>query len=168
MPKNLILDLRMRLTNNECRGDYKDDGHGAGSLFKELIDDYNMGVISGQDWWAITAWPDSRFRGPVAWCLLRPEPRYLPTLRVGTYTAPEWRRRGIGKLLMNECVRLAQRQGYERVIASPWNVQSLSFFSSAGFGIVTRHGGGMSGLAEVDVPREPVARLPWRCRPPEV
>ncbi len=168
LPKSLILDLRLRLTNNECRGDLKDDGHGAGSLFRELIDDYNMGVVSAKDWWAITVWPESsRFKGPIAWCLLRPEPRYTPTFRIGVYTAPEWRKRGIGRLLINESLQVAQRLGYERIIASPWNYRSLSFFRSAGLETVTLPMPGMSGLAEIDVPSEPVPRLPLRCRSPE-
>jgi len=168
LPKNLILDLRNRLTNNEGRDDRKDDGRGAGSLFRELIDDYNMGIISGHEWWAITVWPSSSFwRGPVAWMLLRPEPRYLPTLRVGTYTDPSWRNRGLGKLLNNEAMRVGHQQGYKRLVASPWNKRSDAFFRAAGYAVLCPYGGGLSALAELDIPEECPARLPWRCRPPE-
>jgi GNAT superfamily N-acetyltransferase len=168
LDKRVILDLRLNLTNSEERGDYKDDGHGAGSLFKDLIDDYNLGLNPGGDWWAITVWPEgSRFSGPVAWCLLRPRLGYVPSLVMGFYTHPNWRQRGIAKLLNNEAARLAHQLGYKRLVASPWNERSLAFFSAAGYDIITRCGGGMSGLAQLDIPEARPSRLPWRCRPPE-
>ena len=169
LPRELVRDLRFRLTNNEARGDTKDNGHGVSSLFKELIDDESIGVISGDDWWAITVWPAGSRPGPVAWCLLRPEGGHrTPTFRIGSYTAPEWRSRGIGRMMVNEAARLAHRFGFHKLTASPWNKRSESFFKSAGFDIiVSPSGGGMSGLAEMYVNSAP-ARVPWRCRPPEV
>jgi GNAT superfamily N-acetyltransferase len=160
--------LRVNLTNHETRGDCKDDGVPAGSQFKRLIDEANEGEVSTLDWHTVIAWPEgSRFPGPIAWCLLRPVRCYLPTLRIGTYTSPRWRRRNIGRVLINEAVRLAHQLGIQRVVASPWNDTSLGFFTSVGFEVLCRHGGGMSGLAELDVPATRPNRLPWRCRAPE-
>lgn len=170
LPKQLILDLRNRLTNSGERGDLTDVGANAGSLMRELIDDYNIGVANATDWWVITVWPQgSQHRGPVAWCLLRPEPsRYAPTFRIAVYTSPAWRKRGLGALLVNEATRLSHRLGIGRITASPWNGRSDTFFKSAGFQLVCARSEGMSALAELDVPSECPARLPWRCRPPEV
>lgn len=168
LPKPVILALRRDLTNDGGRGDTKDDGVSAGSLFRELIDDYNLGITHADDWWAITVWPEgSRYNGPIAWMLLRPEARHLPTFRVGAYTHPAWRKRGIARLLNNEATRLAHRLGYKRLVASPWNARSDAFFRATGYAILCPYGGGMSALAEIDVPEDLPARLPWRCRSPE-
>lgn len=168
LPRELLLDLRNRLTNHEGRGDRKDDGIGAGSLMRELIDDYIMGVISAQGWWVVTVWPEgSRYRGPVAWCLLRPESRSTPTMKLGFYTDPSWRKRGLGRLIVNEVLRLCNRIHIERVTASPWNITSHCFFEGAGFATMCRYNSGMGALSEMDVPNVPPARLPWRCRAPE-
>jgi len=166
LPKQLIQDLRLRLTNHECRGDVKDDGIGAGSRMRELIDDYNMGIFDGEGWWAITAWPVGSRPGPIGWCLLTPDQYHLTTLRTAFYVDPAWRKRGIGAMLANEAARTAHRRGYNRLSASPWNRRSLSFFRSAGFTILATHASGFGGAAEILI-NEPPPRLPWRCRPPE-
>ena len=166
LSKSLVFDLRMHLTNSGDRGDLKDDGVGAGSLFRDLIDQYNDGLQSGQDWWAVTAWQSSDRLEPIAWCLLRPESScVVPTFRTGIYTQARWRNRGIGRILINESIRLGHRLGYSRLVASPWNQRSESFFESAGFSTIAPRCGAMSGLAEFDINDCP-DRLPWRCRPP--
>ena len=170
LTRELVRDLRNRLTNSDSRGDCKDDGVGAGSLMRGLIDDANTHLYGNPDeWWVITVWPQgSQHKGPVAWCLLRPESCACPTLRCAFYTASAWRNRGIGALLVNESLHLARRLGYDRLCASPWNARSRSFFKSAGFETICAGGGGMSALVEYDVPEELPARPPWRCRQPEV
>jgi len=167
LDRSTVNALKLNLTNNGARGDLKDDGVPAGSLFRKLIDDAQLGIANTSEWWAVTAWPGgSLYAGPVAWCLLRPEVRHLPTLRTGFYTGPQWRARGIARLLNNEAARLAHQLGYKRLVASPWNARSLAFFRAAGYGILCTYGGGMSSLAEMEIDEKP-ARLPWRCRLPE-
>jgi GNAT superfamily N-acetyltransferase len=178
VPGQLLLDLRLNLTNHVARGDRKDDGEPAGSLFRELIDDHNIGLANSEGWWIVTCWPDvmhavqPRALLPVAWMLMRPEARYLrPTFRVGAYTHPSWRQRGVGKLLNNEAVRLAHRLGYKRLVAVPWNAKSTSFFRSVGYDTPYGCDNSVHSVRPVavklDVPDACPARLPWRCRPPE-
>jgi GNAT superfamily N-acetyltransferase len=166
LPKQLVLDLRLRLTNHESRGDLLDSGVGGGSRMRELIDDYGYGIQSGENWWVITVWPEGSRPGPIAWCLLIPDERRLDSLRCAFYVDPCWRKRGIGAMLANEATRVAHRRGYSRLAASPWNQRSLSFFQSAGFDILATHASGFGGFAEINITGCP-PRLPWRCRPPE-
>jgi GNAT superfamily N-acetyltransferase len=168
LPKQLLLSLRLNLTNSADRGDCKDDGVGAGSAFRELIDDYNMGIVPATGWWAITVWPEgSRYEGPIAWCLLRPRDNSVRSLVMGFYTHPTWRQRGIARLLNNEAARLAHQLGYKRLVASPWNERSVAFFRSVGYESIIKSGGGLHGYAELNITDERPARLPWRCRAPE-
>ncbi len=168
--KETVLLLR-NLTNHEIRGDFKDNGNGAGSLFRHLIDDVNDGTEPVEGWWAIVAWPEgSRFSGPIAWCLLRPERRHLPgpTVNLGTYVRHDWRRRGLGRALANEATRLAHLLGFKHIVASPWNKRSEAFFKGLCCNITCQYTPGMAGTAEFNVPEHRPARLPWRCRPPEI
>ena len=112
LPKQLVLDLRLRLTNHESRGDLLDSGVGGGSRMRELIDDYGYGIQSGENWWVITVWPEGSRPGPIAWCLLIPDERRLDSLRCAFYVDPCWRKRGIGAMLANEATRVAHRRGY--------------------------------------------------------
>jgi L-amino acid N-acyltransferase YncA len=47
----------------------------------------------------------------------RPRPAYSPTVEDSVYVHADWRGRGVGRLLLDELVRLAQAHGFHSVMA---------------------------------------------------
>ncbi len=132
--RSLVLQLRLWLTNDPDRGDFKDDGVPAGSLLKEMVDDANLGIIGTDGWWVVTCWPvDETPLRPMGWCLLHPVDEALD---VSLYVDPDWRRRGVGSDVIIEASRLARHLGCSRLLASPWNSGAAAFFSRCGFASV--------------------------------
>lgn len=169
---DLVERLARTMTNSPSRGDAADDGTDTGSRFRDMLEDYARGHLDPFGHWVVSAWPEPRYdrQVPVAWSLLEPEWSFEDNdspLRIGFYTDPTWRRRGLGKLLLNEILRLAHRLGTRRLIAHPWNKRSTAFFSGLGFDIVFNYQKDIGGLAEMLVPNVIPVRLPWLCRAPD-
>lgn len=165
LPHNLIMELIASLTNDERRGDHCDDGEPAGSHMRHVLDDFLTGYAKTGHW-ASVAYPlGSRHRGPLAWAMLEPDYYRTDAIKVGFYCDPAWRRKGLGRLLIDECVRLAHRLGHRRLVACPWNASSHAFFLGAGFTSVN-HYGEFSGLSELEVPRALPPRPRLQCEEP--
>ena len=47
----------------------------------------------------------------------RPRPAYSPTVEDSVYVREDWRGRGVGKLILEELIRLAQAHGFHSVMA---------------------------------------------------
>lgn len=162
LSKALLRTLGGQLTNSKGRGDLLDDGTFGGSGMLETVA-MALQDRPTADAWAITCWVDAPLRAaPLAWCTLATEGHcHVPTLGCAFYVAPGWRRRGLGRLLVNEGTRLAHQLGYRRLIGFPWNSSSSAFYSGLGFDIVSTQCGSMTGLAELAVPDQRPKRMPW-------
>jgi GNAT superfamily N-acetyltransferase len=124
------------LTNDPDRGDIRDDGSWAGSLFRSQLDERLMGESFPNS--HIVLATHFRYAG---WCMVTRhdlDPNtgrklQVPSATVGFYVHPDFRRQGVGRRLIQEACEVAQKNGIGRLLANPWNQRSLSFFQSCGF-----------------------------------
>jgi GNAT superfamily N-acetyltransferase len=150
----------MGLTNDVARGDVRDTGRSAASVFKRKLDERLMGERF-PDTWAIIA--KDRFRH-AGWCLLQRhpyvDPEYgqpitVPTASIGFYVHPDYRRQGLGFRLIQEASDHARNIGAARLLANTWNRSSRSFFLRAGFLELTKYVSGCShGIAVLELTSE--------------
>lgn len=156
LDRSMLLNLQ-GLTNSGDRGDVKDDGRGAGSVFRRYLDERLCGQSNlPHDCWAVLAydWLDL-----CAWSMLTrrdrdPEGRAFSTPPgvVGFYVRPTHRRRGLGLGLIQRTSDHARKNGMQRLLANPWNRSSLSFFLSAGFTVMEEYVPGVChGVAYKDL-----------------
>lgn len=139
------------LTNDPQRGDVRDTGSAAGSLFRNQLDDRlcgesfpNSEVIIARPKWNL------RYAG---WCMMTrhdidPETGrrlLVPSAQVGFYVHPDFRRQGLGRRLIQEAQDLARKTGVGRLLANPWNASSRTFFLSCGFQELQCYVSGFSG-----------------------
>lgn len=155
------LNALAALTNHPDRGDKRDSGDPAGSLFRNQLDDRLMGE-SFPNSQVIIAKEAFRYAG---WCMVT---RYdidpdsgrklnVPSGQVGFYVHPDFRRLGLGKSLLLEAQDLARKTGIGRLLANPWNKSSAAFFKSVGFDEVECYVTGWNhGVASIDVEPMPV------------
>jgi phosphinothricin acetyltransferase len=68
----------------------------------------------------------------------RDRPAYAPTVEDSVYVDRDWRGKGAGRLLLDELVRLAARQGFHSVIARTAgdNRPSIGLHLACGFNLV--------------------------------
>jgi L-amino acid N-acyltransferase len=68
----------------------------------------------------------------------RPRPAYSTTVEDSVYLAPEFQRRGIGRLVLGELIRLASLHGFHSVIAriTGDNEASIALHAACGFELV--------------------------------
>lgn len=155
------LQALLPLTNSPERGDARDGctwGHDTGSSFREILQDALRGYPRRRRSWAVVAYEVDR---PVGWCLVTDTPYDLetsadvsaPTASVGFYVAPSHRRQGVGTRLLAEARRVAADNGFERVVAQPWNERGTAFFVSCGFVLRREFSSmhGQQGVAEAGV-----------------
>lgn len=147
------------LTNSPDRGDRRDSGTPAGSLFRNQLDDRLMGesfpnshVVIAKHGFRTAGWamvtrhdidPDTGRKLTV------------PSGQVGFYVHPDFRRQGVGRCLLREAQDLARIIGIGRLLANPWNKSSAAFFKSVGFEELEHYVTGWNhGVAAIDI--EPV------------
>jgi L-amino acid N-acyltransferase len=70
--------------------------------------------------------------------MFRDRPAYATTVEDSVYVDDRWRRRGVGRLMLDELVRLAVAQGFHTVIArcSGDNNPSIALHEACGFTLV--------------------------------
>lgn len=125
------------LTNDASRGDVRDTGGGAGSHFRNVLDD-RMCDGSYPNTWVVIVSEGNRY---VAWCMVKRHDRdpingrpfNVPTASVGFYVDPDFRRLGLGTRLIQAASEVARKNGMGRLLANPWNKSSNAFFQSCGF-----------------------------------
>lgn len=144
------------LTNAPERGDVRDSGFAAGSLFRNQLDERLMGesfpnttVVLAKHHFRLAGWsmltrhdldPDTGRK------LL------VPSAQVGFYVHPDFRRQGLGKQLLQEAQVTARKLGIGRLLANPWNKSSHSFFHSCGFEDVQEYVSGFNhGIAALSL-----------------
>lgn len=132
-----VLKRLHELTNSPLRGDVRDNGDGAGSHFRNVLDDALCGeshphswVVVARDRFRVAGWSmvTSHLRDPLDGKRLS-----VPTGAVGFYVHPDFRRQGLGLCLIQEVSEVARINGMGRLLANPWNRTSNSFFQAAGF-----------------------------------
>lgn len=151
-----ILKRLFELTNSPDRGDRRDTGDAAGSLFRNQLDDRlcgesfpNSHVVLARHHVRLAGWsmvtrhdidPDTGKR------------LVVPSGQVGFYVHPNYRRQGLGKQLLQGAQDLAREIGIGRLLANPWNKSSAAFFKSVGFEEVTEYiSGWRGGVAAIDI-----------------
>lgn len=149
------------LTNSGDRGDVRDNGTSAGSLFRNQIDDRLMGesfpnshVVLAKEHFKYAGWamvtrhdidPDTGRK------------LHVPSGQVGFYVHPDFRRQGLGRSLLLEAQEVARKTGIGRLLANPWNKSSAAFFKSVGFDEVECYVTGWShGIAALDIEPAPI------------
>jgi len=151
----VVLRRLYDLTNSPDRGDVRDDGLSAGSLFRSQLDDRLMGESFPNSHVVLA----SHFRY-AGWCMVTRHDFDLETGRrltvpnamVGFYVRPEFRRQGVGKRLIQEASEVARKNGVGRLLANTWNKSSRSFFLSCGFEEVEFYvPGWVRGVAALDL-----------------
>lgn len=65
----------------------------------------------------------------------RPRPAYSTTVEDSVYVHPDWRGQGVGRLLLEELVRLAQAHGFHSIIARivDGHEASIALHAACGF-----------------------------------
>jgi L-amino acid N-acyltransferase len=88
----------------------------------------------------LVAESDRTIAGFATYGLFRPWPAYSHTVEHSVYTAPEFRRRGIARLLMTELIALARSGGLHAMVGGvvAENAESVRLHESLGFTEVAR------------------------------
>ncbi|MHB8595005.1 MAG: GNAT family N-acetyltransferase, partial [Acidimicrobiales bacterium] len=87
---------------------------------------------------AVVAVEDATVAGFGSLSPFRDRAAYATTVEDSVYVGSSWRGRGIGRLLLDELVHLATRQGFHTVIAraSGDNEPSIALHSAGGFTLI--------------------------------